>query len=73
MSIDRIKDAQEFLKSKGFFHKNHSIEFKSFDSKNVTWFDFKDQKIKTMYGGSRDIHYYVKLYEQKQRETEVSL
>ena len=73
VSIDRIKDAQEFLKSKGFFHKNHSIEFKSFDSKNVTWFDFKDQKIKTMYGGSRDIHYYVKLYEQKQRETEVSL
>jgi hypothetical protein len=73
VSVDKIKDAQEFLKSKGFYHKNHSIEFKSFDSKNITWFDFKDSKIKTMYAGSRDIHYYVKLYEQKQREAETSL
>jgi hypothetical protein len=73
VSIDRMKDAQEFLKEKGFFYKNHSIEFKTFDSRNITWYDFKDQKIKTMYAGTRDINYYLKVYEEKQRATEVAL
>jgi hypothetical protein len=73
VSVDKIKDAQEFLKEKGFFYKNHSIEFKTFDSRNITWYDFKDQKIKTMYAGTRDINYYLKVYEEKQRATEVAL
>jgi hypothetical protein len=73
VSVDKIKDAQEFLKSKGFHFKNHSIEFKTYDSRNITWYDFKDQKIKTMYAGTRDINYYLKVYEEKQRATEATL
>jgi hypothetical protein len=73
VSVDKIKDAQEFLKSKGFAFKNHSIEFKTHDERNITWYDYKDQKIKTMYAGTRDIHYYVKVYEEKQRVTEATL
>ena len=73
VSIDRMKDAQEFLKEKGFFYKNHTIEFKTFDAKNITWFDYKDMKIKTMYAGSRDIYFFQKVYEEKQRATEVAL
>ena len=73
VSIDRMKDAQEFLKEKGFFYKNHTIEFKTFDAKNITWFDYKDMKIKTMYAGSRDIYFFQKVYDEKQRATEVAL
>lgn len=73
VSIDRMKDAQEFLKEKGFFYKNHTIEFKTFDAKNITWFDYKDMKIKTMYAGSRDIYFFEKVYDEKQRATEVAL
>jgi len=73
VSVDKIKDAQEFLKSKGFAFKNHSIEFKTHDARNITWYDYKDQKIKTMYAGTRDINYYVKVYEEKQRVTEATL
>ena len=72
VSIDRMKDAQEFLKEKGFFYKNHTIEFKTFDAKNITWFDYKDMKIKTMYAGSRDIYFFEKVYDEKQRATEVA-
>lgn len=73
VSIDRMKDAQEFLKEKGFFYKNHTIEFKTFDARNITWFDYKDMKMKTMYAGTRDINFFVKVYEEKQRATEVTL
>jgi hypothetical protein len=73
VSIDRMKDAQEFLTEKGFFYKNHTIEFKTFDAKNITWFDYKDMKIKTMYAGSRDIYFFEKVYDEKQRATEVAL
>jgi hypothetical protein len=73
VSIDRIKDAQEFLKERGFHYKNHTIEFKTYDAKNITWFDYKDMKIKTMYAGSRDITYFLKIYEEKQRVTEATL
>jgi len=73
VSIDKIKDAQEFLKQRGFFYKNHPIEFKNFDSKNISWFDFKDMKTKTMFAGSRDINFYVKVFDEKQRATEVAL
>jgi hypothetical protein len=73
VSIDRMKDAQEFLKERGFHYKNHTIEFKTFDSRNITWFDYKDMKIKTMYAGTRDINYYLKVYEEKQRVTEATL
>ena len=73
VSIDKIKDAQEFLKAKGFFYKNHPIEFKSFDSRNISWFDFKDMKTKTMYAGNRDVNYYAKVFDEKQRATEVAL
>ena len=73
VSIDRMKDAQEFLTEKGFFYKNHTIEFKTFDAKNITWFDYKDMKIKTMYAGSRDIYFFQKVYDEKQRATEVAL
>ena len=73
VSIDRMKDAQEFLKEKGFFYKNHTIEFKTFDAKNITWFDYKDMKMKTMYAGTRDIDFFVKVYEEKQRMTEATL
>ena len=73
VSIDRMKDAQEFLTEKGFFYKNHTIEFKTFDAKNITWFDYKDMKMKTMYAGTRDIDFFVKVYEEKQRMTEATL
>ena len=73
VSIDRMKDAQEFLKEKGFLYKNHTIEFKTFDAKNITWFDYKDMKMKTMYAGTRDIDFFAKVYDEKQRATEVAL
>jgi hypothetical protein len=73
VSIDKIKDAQEFLKAKGFYYKSHPIEFKSFDSRHITWFDFKDGKLKTMYAGNRDINYYVKVFDETQRVTEATL
>jgi hypothetical protein len=73
VSIDRMKDAQEFLKERGFHYKNHTIEFKTFDSRNITWFDYKDMKIKTMYAGTRDINFFTKIYDEKQRVAEATL
>lgn len=73
VSIDRMKDAQMFLTERGFLYKNHTIEFKTYDSKNLTWWDFKDMKMKTMYAGVRDISYFVKIYEEKQRVAEATL
>ena len=73
VSIDRMKDAQEFLKERGFHYKNHTIEFKTFDARNITWFDYKDMKIKTMYAGTRDINFFTKIYDEKQRATEATL
>ena len=71
--ITNFKLFDEFLTEKGFFYKNHTIEFKTFDAKNITWFDYKDMKIKTMYAGSRDIYFFEKVYDEKQRATEVAL
>jgi hypothetical protein len=73
VSIDRMKDAQEFLKERGFHYKNHTIEFKTFDARNITWFDYKDMKIKTMYAGTRDINFFTKIYDEKQRVAEATL
>lgn len=71
----RIKDAQKFLNEKGFKTKFHTIEFKKFKENQITWWDFKDQKLKRMYAGHRDIRLYSDLYKasNKGEETPPSL
>lgn len=62
VSADKVQEAQKLLTSFGYNVKTHTIEFKKFENYNLEWFDFKDQKIKTMHTGRRDIHYYYPLW-----------
>lgn len=56
VELEKMKVAQKFINDCGFQHKNHLIEYTSYDGLRCEWHDFKGNKKKQMYVCGRDIN-----------------